>query len=268
MLAKFPSDDARLVQWGLGRPEVSSFHVERAALEIRIRAEGSTLHRLIPLPETAEEMVREGYEIRGFRGGSLGLASDLPKFLMETATLVTVLAGTQFALGWIGYFGRWYAERQGVRLPRLFGGSSLTALVLGGVSGAGFLLLGQLYSEFLKTALRQAVPSPWNSLGAMTASAKWLLLLFGALGAPLAEEIFFRGYLFARFKAEGQVGFGIAASALLFGVVHFTDPYNIPIISLYGVILAWLYHRTGSLLAPLAAHVVNNGVSLLLLLHA
>ena len=97
----------------------------------------------------------------------------------------------------------------------------------------------------------------------MPAQTKLVFLLFGGLGAPIAEEIFFRGYLFGKFKRAGHVGFGIVFSSILFGVVHFWDTYNVPGICLFGVCLAWFYHRTGSLLTPITAHMVNNCIVIL-----
>lgn len=97
----------------------------------------------------------------------------------------------------------------------------------------------------------------------MSAGAKSVFLVFGALGAPVAEEIFFRGYLFGKFRRAGYVWFGVFFSALLFCGVHFSDIYNVPCICVFGVILAWLYHHTGSPLVPITAHAVNNSVMIL-----
>jgi len=88
-------------------------------------------------------------------------------------------------------------------------------------------------------------------------------LCFGGLGAPLCEEIFFRGYLFGKFKAAGFVWFGLRFSSVLIGVVHFSDPYNVPVCCLCGGLLAWMFHRSGSLLTSITAHAVNNSVVIL-----
>ena len=81
------------------------------------------------------------------------------------------------------------------------------------------------------------------------------------IAAPLGEEIFFRGFMFAgiRFRAPFAVAAGISAG--IWGLFHYTDPDSWPVVlqlSLFGVILCWLYERTGSIRAPIFLHGVNN----------
>jgi uncharacterized protein len=88
-----------------------------------------------------------------------------------------------------------------------------------------------------------------------------LLLGVGALLAPLAEEVFFRGYVFrAYLVAKGPVQAYII-SALLFAVLHLNLPAFIPTFAI-GLILAFLYHRSGSLVPSIVAHALNNGFAL------
>jgi hypothetical protein len=124
------------------------------------------------------------------------------------------------------------------------------------------LAFGWAYSTALHGLLGHAPPSPWDAVRSMPAATRLVLILFGALGAPLAEELFFRGYLFGRFKASGHLWFGLVVSSILFGIIHFSDPYNVPGVCAYGAVLAWMFHRYDSLLAPIAAHAVNNGVAI------
>jgi membrane protease YdiL (CAAX protease family) len=96
------------------------------------------------------------------------------------------------------------------------------------------------------------------------------------VGAPLAEELLFRGLVFQRLeKAISTVG-GIVVSSVLFALSHF--PYWFlsgaktgwdlaaaeAEMFVYGVVFAVLFRVTGSLWAPLVYHVGNNvvGVSL------
>ena len=67
---------------------------------------------------------------------------------------------------------------------------------------------------------------------------------------------------FGKFKAAGYVGLGLVGSSVLFAVVHFSDPYGVPVIAVYGAVLAWMFHRSRSLLAPIIAHAVNNGLQI------
>ena len=51
----------------------------------------------------------------------------------------------------------------------------------------------------------------------------------------------------------------IVWSALLFGLFHI-NPAQIPFAFLLGLLLGWLYHRTGSLLPGLLCHFINNAL--------
>lgn len=97
------------------------------------------------------------------------------------------------------------------------------------------------------------------------------LVIAAVVLAPLWEEIFFRGLLFA--GMERRFGFWPAAlvSSLVFGLVHFEglsagSLYLIGQTAVLGLVLAWLLRRTGTLLAPIAAHALNNVIAVGLLL--
>jgi hypothetical protein len=83
--------------------------------------------------------------------------------------------------------------------------------------------------------------------------------------APLAEEILFRGLLYVSIKQAGYPRIAMWGVALLFGVTHGHWPTLLPL-TLFGLLLAWLYERTNNLLAPVAAHAAFNGVNFILLL--
>ncbi len=82
---------------------------------------------------------------------------------------------------------------------------------------------------------------------------------------PLAEEIFFRGYLQELCVACVGERAGILACAALFGVVH-GAAYALPI-AVFGWFLGDLRRRHGSLLAPWLAHAMFNAVSVFLVLY-
>lgn len=82
--------------------------------------------------------------------------------------------------------------------------------------------------------------------------------------APLMEELLFRGamqgYLLRKWK--NQI-WAIVLPALLFGIVH-GNPMQIPFAFVTGLILGWVFYRTGSLLPGMLMHFVNNASSVLL----
>ncbi len=85
-----------------------------------------------------------------------------------------------------------------------------------------------------------------------------------ALGVwvPFVEEVFFRGFLFAGIAARYGLYVGIAASAFLFAVVHFSLATIIPIF-VTGILFALVYHVTRSIWIPIAAHSAQNLLALL-----
>jgi membrane protease YdiL (CAAX protease family) len=93
----------------------------------------------------------------------------------------------------------------------------------------------------------------------------FLLILFaGAVIAPLAEEIFFRGLVFRSYlEAKGPL-VAYLASSTVFALLHLNLPAFLPIMVL-GLVLAGLYRLTGSLLPGVLAHTLNNGLAFLVL---
>lgn len=82
--------------------------------------------------------------------------------------------------------------------------------------------------------------------------------------APVSEEIFFRGFMYGGLRSRLPVWAAALISGGIFGLLHYTDPNSltvVPQLALLGVVLAWLYERTGSLWPPIMLHVVNNAIA-------
>ncbi|ACL55730.1 CPBP family intramembrane glutamic endopeptidase [Methylobacterium nodulans] len=90
----------------------------------------------------------------------------------------------------------------------------------------------------------------------------WLVLL-----APLAEELLFRGDLFARARGVLAPGTTVLLSAGLFSLSHALGPATRPLSVLpLGLALGLLRVHTGSLFACMALHAANNGALVLVML--
>jgi membrane protease YdiL (CAAX protease family) len=89
-----------------------------------------------------------------------------------------------------------------------------------------------------------------------------LAVLLTVVAAPIVEETFFRGFLFGGLRR--RLGFAGAAtiSGALFALAHFSPTLIIPF-TLIGVVFAFTYWRTGTLLASITAHMTFNLVSVL-----
>lgn len=84
-----------------------------------------------------------------------------------------------------------------------------------------------------------------------------LTVLLACVIGPMAEEAFFRGVLFAALRRRVSRWSAMAVSGALFSAVHLNVVGFIPM-WLLGCLLADLYERTGSLLSPIAIHVLHN----------
>jgi membrane protease YdiL (CAAX protease family) len=88
-------------------------------------------------------------------------------------------------------------------------------------------------------------------------------VLMIVLLAPIAEELFFRGFVFAGLRTRWSLWPAAITSGLIFGLVHAPTGITtvVPLAAL-GFALCWLYDRTGSLWPCVIAHMINNGLAL------
>ena len=82
---------------------------------------------------------------------------------------------------------------------------------------------------------------------------------------PVAEELLCRGAILGTLllMMPRRPWVCIVVSALIFGLIHL-NPVQMVFGSLYGLLLGWLFWRTGSLLPSIVVHVANNTTVLLL----
>ncbi len=96
----------------------------------------------------------------------------------------------------------------------------------------------------------------------------YLSVLIGfavVIAAPVAEEVFFRGFLFAGLRKHLPFIFAALISGVIFSLAH-GDPGLIIPFTLVGMILAYTYERTGSLFTDISVHFIFNAVSFSLIL--
>ncbi|WP_257306727.1 CPBP family intramembrane glutamic endopeptidase [Geothrix campi] len=83
------------------------------------------------------------------------------------------------------------------------------------------------------------------------------------LGAPIAEEVLFRGYGLARIRELGGERRALLLTALVFALAH-GSWVKLPGTFVIGLLLGWLVLRTGSLWPAFLGHFTNNGAALVL----
>lgn len=98
-----------------------------------------------------------------------------------------------------------------------------------------------------------AEPDPASFPGTPLAQA-FGVLVPSAVG-PVVEEVVFRGVLLQLWARRWGVVRGVIGTAVVFGLFHTVDALSAFI---FAITMAALYIRTGSLLVPIAAHILNN----------
>lgn len=167
-----------------------------------------------------------------------------------------------------------YFARLGNRVrPVDFGFRSVTWRVgVGSVlaAGIGYYLLTAVYASVLHLHGNEKLP---KELGVGKSTAALVgAAVFVCVVAPMAEELFFRGFIFGALRrmrivvAGRDIGIWIAAfiTAILFGLAHTgsaAPKYLVPL-GLLGFILCLLRWRTRSLYPCMALHSINNSLAL------
>ncbi len=145
----------------------------------------------------------------------------------------------------------------------------LLVIVVGQILGT---LLQALATHFqnipwVRNALLYEQTNPVAKLMANLSKAGTGALILGVIAigvsAPLGEEMFMRGFLFNALKRRFGVAAGIVLSALLFTLPH-TYALGLLPVFLMGMLLAWVYHNSGSLWTSIIVHAMNNTIVVLL----
>jgi len=92
-----------------------------------------------------------------------------------------------------------------------------------------------------------------------------LLVLVVVIGAPVIEELFYRGLVLRSIERRWGTPVSVLATSVVFAAIHF-QPYDLLALFLIGVVLAVLTVRTGRLGPSIWAHVAFNLTAVISLL--
>ena len=145
----------------------------------------------------------------------------------------------------------------GLRLavPRSYGRVVLPVLAL-----AASLTFTGLYAGLMSVLGWDVSHDPLEEIDLEGPAVIGALAVVAILWGPLAEELFFRGFVFPGLIGSIGVVRAAVASSLLFSLFHL-DPRVIVPFFVTGLLLAYLYHRTGSLWSSFAAHAMQNALA-------
>lgn len=165
------------------------------------------------------------------------------------------------------------ARLQGRPRPSDFGFRSVrlrTAIGAIVAAGVGYYVISAIYAALLNLHGSDKLP---KELGVSKSTAALVgATVFVCVVAPIAEEFFFRGFIFGALRrmrivvAGHELGTWVAAAltGILFGLAHTgsaSSQYLVPL-GLLGFVLCLVRWRTRSLYPCMALHSINNSLAL------
>ena len=121
-------------------------------------------------------------------------------------------------------------------------------------------VIGAILNVFLKAGEEQGlVPDSWDSSRAAPFVANFVVV---AGVAPVVEELTYRGLGFAAVRDAFGNGAAVVVTALAFGLAHGLF-IALPVLTIFGLILAWVRLTTGSIYPTIALHALFNGIALI-----
>lgn len=173
---------------------------------------------------------------------ALGVTDDTLKLIIATSLANIVAIALFFGLCWTP-FTRAYVQ------SRPWGVLFWTAIAAIGVI---------IPSEWLQEQMPVLPNLIENEFDGILRN-RWGYFAVGIM-APIAEEAVFRGAILRSLLSSIRPWTAIALSALLFALIHM-NPAQMPHAFLVGLLLGWIYWRTGSILPTILFHWVNNSVA-------
>ncbi|HEX2084757.1 MAG TPA: type II CAAX endopeptidase family protein [Solirubrobacteraceae bacterium] len=188
-------------------------------------------------------------------GGVDVTEGDTPPGILLASTAVQDVAFVVVAIAFARMTGPVFAEQFGLRPTRLW--PAVGAVV---ATYIGFAVLVSLWGLLVGDPDEPLL----DDLGVDEST---LLLVLGivtvCIGAPLVEELFFRGFFFRALRNRLSLPVAAAATGVIFGVMHLiSSPIEAILpLALFGALLCVLYERTGSLYPCIALHAINNSLA-------
>ncbi len=196
--------------------------------------------------------------VGGVLVAATGSKSDSPAFVV-VGTLFQGLAFGATALFFASRVTRPKAWHFGLRGAPLWSTIGWAALAV-----ATFYVLTIVYGLAVKPDAKQdtvnQLGGDQGTLGLIVAGTMVIAV------APVVEEFFFRGFFYRALRNRFSWAIAAVIDGLLFGSIHY--PGNgvdglliLPPLAVLGFLFCLVYERTGTLLAPIGMHAVNNTIA-------
>lgn len=186
--------------------------------------------------------------------GAYGLDDD-PVLIILVMTSIMQLIG-------LVLFGLFYVfNRQRIRgqiIPRQTMPASQLRLAIGLMFGFNFAITFLNYLFWRASGRTLGLPMDFSRIG-----HPLMLFVMLAVIPSLIEEVMFRFIIYRYLRRHGIL-FGAVVSSLLFGLFHL-NILQFVFASLLGLVLVFVYERTGKLRYPILIHLLNNSLSVLMI---
>ena len=283
----------RAVGAGLGRPVFESSRPRAARVEIRSAEPGVTVSRSGPrerppadypgCPATVTDAESAGRTLLAPRWGlpdvlvggaiylALAVAVGVVLLVTEAPLSAQILLGT--TIPWIGLAGwpLFATARRGNGL-RIDLGLRLTwpDAGWGALAGAAGLMLAGIAALITSLFVEDLNSNAGEIAQELTADSNRITMFMFAValmvGAPIVEELFFRGLFFAALRKRGLNGLlTVLITAVVFAGIHL-EPSRFFVLLPTGIVLGWVRLKTGSTGSSMVAHGLVNAPGAILLL--
>jgi membrane protease YdiL (CAAX protease family) len=184
-----------------------------------------------------------------------GIGSVLASQSENPVTLYVISGITVLAATLYGSFKHWdvlrpVLKQPGLHRPAFFGGILLGMLLL----GVNFLWNG-LFSQWLEGPSGSGPLKQMEEVGRELPMTSAFILI--CLLPAITEETGFRGLMQSLLLRALTPRKAIIVSSLLFAAAHFSF-FSFPYLFLVGVLLGWLFQKTGSIYPGMVIHCAHN----------
>ncbi|MBE2287106.1 MAG: CPBP family intramembrane metalloprotease [Prosthecobacter sp.] len=138
--------------------------------------------------------------------------------------------------------------------------------MLGWITALPLLIVGIMAASWIMKLTGDFPSHPIVEIFAGDAWAKFGAFMLAVVWAPVTEEITFRGLLFPGLSAWIRWFLGIVISAFVFAVIHPQGWAGVPAIMALAAAFSMLRLWRRSLIAPMTAHALNNGIMCVMML--
>ena len=164
-----------------------------------------------------------------------------------------------------------YASYQSRRNQFFDTGYALDSSHFGNLKGWGMALMVTVVTwacSFITDPVVSALPDMPEELKTMFEQMMqdgplWVTVVSTVIFAPIFEEWLCRGMVLRGLLQKVHPAWAMVISALFFALIHLNPWQAVPAF-VTGILLAYVYYRTGSLKLTILMHAVNNGTSVII----